>query len=61
MSHESAASTGTGATVTGLLNGTVYYFMVTAVNATGNESPFSTEVSAEPPGQICGWLCPCPR
>jgi hypothetical protein len=39
---------GTGATVTGLLNGTVYYFMVTAVNATGIESPFSTEVSAEP-------------
>jgi len=34
--------------VTGLPNGTVYYFMVTAVNAAGNESPFSTEVSAEP-------------
>ena len=29
-------------------NGTVYYFMVTAVDAAGNESPFSTEVSAEP-------------
>ena len=35
-------------TVTNLTNGTVYYFMVTAVNANGNESPFSTEVSAEP-------------
>jgi hypothetical protein len=34
--------------VTNLTNGTVYYFMVTAVNASGNESPFSTEVSAEP-------------
>ncbi len=38
----------TDVTVTGLANGTVYYFMVSAVNATGNESPFSTEVSAEP-------------
>src|SRR6185312_11041666 len=31
-----------------LVNGTTYYFMVTAVNAAGNESPSSTEVSAEP-------------
>ena len=35
-------------TVTHLVNGTTYYFMVTAVNAAGNESPFSTEVSAKP-------------
>ncbi len=42
------SSKSTGATVAGLPNGIVYYFMVTAVNATGNESPFSTEVSAEP-------------
>lgn len=40
--------------MTGLPNGTVYYFMVTAVNAAGNESPFSTEVSAEPPGPVTG-------
>jgi YHS domain-containing protein len=39
---------GTDATVTGLADDTVYYFMVSAVNATGNESPLSTEVSAEP-------------
>jgi hypothetical protein len=39
---------GADATVTHLVNGTTYYFMVTAVNAAGNESPFSTEVSAEP-------------
>jgi predicted phage tail protein len=48
------SSKSTDATVTGLPNGTVYYFMVTAVNAAGSESPFSTEVSAEPPGPITG-------
>ena len=36
------------ATVTHLVNGTTYYFMVAAVNAAGHESPLSTEVSAEP-------------
>ena len=45
---------GTGATVTSLTNGTTYYFMVTAVNAAGNESPFSTGVSAEPAGPAKG-------
>ncbi|HXZ73943.1 MAG TPA: fibronectin type III domain-containing protein [Streptosporangiaceae bacterium] len=44
----SGSTNGTDATVTGLTNGTVYYFTVSAVNATGSESPFSTEVSAEP-------------
>jgi predicted phage tail protein len=42
------STTSNDVTVTNLTNGTVYYFMVTAVNASGNESPFSTEVSAEP-------------
>jgi len=51
--QESAAigtSKSTDATVAGLTNGTLYYFMVAAVNATGNESPFSAEVTAEPSG-----------
>ena len=50
----------TDATVTGLPNGTVYYFMVTAVNATGNESPLSTEVSAEPVGPARELTVPSP-
>jgi len=44
---------GTDAIVAGLANGKEDWFMVTAVNAAGNESPFSSEVSAtptEPPG-----------
>lgn len=48
------SSKSTDATVTHLPNGTVYYFMVTAVDAAGNESPFSTEVSAEPAGSATG-------
>ena len=60
--QESAAigtSKSTDATVGGLTNGTLYYFMVAAVNAAGHESPFSAEVTAEPTGQPRS--CPFPR
>jgi titin len=49
-----ASTTGTAGTVANLVNGTVYYFMVTAVTAAGEESPASTEVSAEPTGPARG-------
>jgi len=46
--------TGTAVVLVGLTNGTTYYFKVFAVNAAGNESPFSTEVSAEPARSASG-------
>jgi len=61
--EESAAigtSTSTDATVTGLTNGTTYYFMVAAVNAAGDESPLSAEVAAEPTGATPGQVVPMP-
>jgi hypothetical protein len=45
-------ATTTDATVTKLSNRAVYYFMVTAVNTAGNESPLSTEISARPVAAI---------
>jgi fibronectin type 3 domain-containing protein len=44
----------TAATVTHLPNGTVYYFMVAAVDSAGKQGPLSTEVSAEPIGAAKG-------
>jgi hypothetical protein len=41
-------TTGTHATVTGLTNGTTYYFVVTAVDASGTVSGASGEASAQP-------------
>lgn len=44
---------GTSYTNTGLTNGTTYYYVVTAVNASG-ESPISSQVSATPEGSTGG-------
>jgi hypothetical protein len=46
--------------VTGLTNGTKYWFMVTAVNAAGNESPFSAAVSATPAKLVSGPIVSLP-
>jgi predicted carbohydrate-binding protein with CBM5 and CBM33 domain len=49
-----AANTGaTSFTNTGLTNGTTYYYVVTALNASG-ESPISTQVSGTPSGGSTG-------
>lgn len=48
--------TGTSATITGLVNGTAYYFTVAAVNGAGT-SAYSNEAGATPlagPGQVTG-------
>ena len=42
------STTSTNATVTGLTNGTTYYFVVAAVDASGTVSAASAEASAEP-------------
>ncbi len=42
-------STSTNATVTGLVQGTTYYFAATAVDALGVESPFSNETTYSVP------------
>ena len=42
------STTSTNATVTGLANGTTYYFVVAAVDASGTVSAASAEASAEP-------------
>jgi fibronectin type 3 domain-containing protein/streptogramin lyase len=42
------STTNTNATVSGLSNGTPYYFVVTAVNSLGEESGYSNQASANP-------------
>src|SRR5262249_6820652 len=50
----SSPVTGTNFTVTGLANGTTYYFIVKALDADGNESDASSEVSGIP-HLVIGW------
>ena len=45
------STTGTSGTVTGLTNGTTYYFVVTVVAANGKMRAASAEASAEPTGK----------
>ncbi|MCH7573898.1 MAG: fibronectin type III domain-containing protein [Candidatus Marinimicrobia bacterium] len=42
----------TTATLTGLLNGTTYYYRITAADSSGNESAYSSEVSETPVGLV---------
>ncbi len=44
-----AGATTTNATITGLVQGTTYYFAATAVDSFGVESPFSNETSYSVP------------
>ena len=48
VDSSSALITDTTRTLSGLTNGTTYYFCITAVNSTGMESGFSNEVNATP-------------
>ena len=43
-------------TLTGLTNGITYYYVVTAVDASGNESDESAEVSATPNPLVINWV-----
>lgn len=52
--ENSSAVGGTSFTVTGLENGVKHYFVVTALDAPGNEGKYSNEVDAVPHLQI-GW------
>ncbi|MFA5803444.1 MAG: FISUMP domain-containing protein [Melioribacteraceae bacterium] len=45
---DSVSYTDTTKTIFNLTNGTVYYYRITAVDSTGNESGYSNEVSATP-------------
>ena len=46
------SSSGTGATVTGLTNGTPYYFVVRAKDSAGNEESNAVEVTATPTAPV---------
>ncbi len=48
VDSSSASVTDTTKTLSGLTNGTIYYFRITAVNSSGMESAYSNEVSATP-------------
>ncbi len=54
MKVNAAPLTGTSFTDTGLRNAQTYYYVVTALDAPGNESGYSNEVSCLPHYQI-GW------
>jgi len=49
-----SAGNATNATISGLVQGTTYYFAATSYTAEGLESPFSTEVSYTVPGLLYG-------
>ena len=55
------AGTNTSATVSGLAEGTTYYFVLNAVNQAGLQSPPSAEISYQVPGTPPATPAPIPR
>jgi hypothetical protein len=54
--HQFVESSSTTATVSNLIEGTTYFFAVTAYNTAGAESGFSAEVSYAVPGEVTAFL-----
>jgi hypothetical protein len=54
--HQFVETSNTTATISNLIEGTTYFFAVTAYDTAGAESDFSTEVSYTVPGEVTAFL-----